>query len=131
MRIPPMISIAGIDYEVEFRKDGTYNKKEKDTLETDEDYASNMVAHIDFMECKLVISDQLTDQVVDLSFWHEIIHGIDFAMGYIDVPSDPGQCFLPIDEASVEARAQLLLQVVKQVFDYNLNYKEGEEGDRE
>lgn len=126
MLIPPKIQIAGIEYEVIFRDNATYKavpRTDKEVLEIDlqeeveEDELNSMAAHIDFINCKLVISKELSDQVIDISFWHEIVHAIDFAMGYTS--TGEYQNMLPIDEVSVEARSQLLLQVVKQVVEYN------------
>lgn len=134
MLIPPMISIAGIDYKVVFKKDTSFKEKETpkralyDALGKDEDTTEleilaieqddGLVAHIDFMQNRIVIGEELSSQSVDISFWHEIVHGIDFAMGYVSLADDSE--YMPINEKSVEARSQLLLQVIKQVVAYNI-----------
>lgn len=134
MLIPPMISIAGIDYEVKYKKDvsvsGSSKKDLYDTmvegadtteLELDVDEEGNgLVAHINFLKNEIVLSESLPDQTMDLSFIHELIHGIDFAMGYVPIEDPMEVMALPIDELSVEARAQLMLQVIKQIINYNV-----------
>ena len=134
MLIPPMITIAGIDYEVKYKKDakisGTSRKALYDALGRDEDTTEleiavqeeddGLVAHINFLKNEIILSESLPDQTMDLSFIHELVHGVDFAMGYVPIEDPMEVMAMPIDELSVEARGQLILQVIKQIVDYNV-----------
>jgi hypothetical protein len=134
MLIPPKISIAGIDYEVKYKKDASVSgsskkalydavEKGEDTTELElavEEESNGLVAHINFMTNEIVMSESLPNQTMDLSFIHELVHGVDFAMGYVPIEDPMEMMALPIDELSVEARAQLMLQVIKQIVDYNV-----------
>jgi hypothetical protein len=77
------------------------------------------VANVDFLNCQINISKELPDQIRDLSFMHEVVHAILFAMGYQLEMST-----MDNDEVFVEGYAQLLLQVVEQIIEYNIYFED-------
>jgi len=120
MRIPPMLTIAGIDYKIKWN-DGKIESEDEEgnpvTLET--------IANIHFLNNEINLCGDYTQQTTDISYIHEIVHGILFAMGYqagFVVPNDEVERF-------TEGFAQILLQVMTQIIDYNVVYPDEEEYD--
>jgi hypothetical protein len=107
MKIPSQITIGGIDWNVKFHSKDFPNHNNE-----------SMVANLDFRYGIINISEDIHEQLVDLSFLHELIHAIDYSMGYLTDDKDPES--MPISEKTVEQRAQLLLQVIKQLIDFNI-----------
>ena len=113
MRIPDMLTIVGIDYEVCFN-DGAIQTVDEDGQKIKHE----TVANVDFLNCRINISKDLSEQIVDLSFMHEVVHAILFAMGYqIEMST------MENNEEFVEGFAQILLQVINQILEYNINYE--------
>jgi len=112
MQIPDTLTIVGIDYKVCFN-DGAIHTVD----EEGQKIKHETVANVDFLNCQINISKELTEQIVDLSFIHEVVHAILFAMGYQMEMST-----MPNNEEFVEGFAQILLQVVNQILEYNLYY---------
>ena len=113
MQIPDVLTIVGIDYKVCFN-DGNIHTVDEDGKEVKHE----TVANVDFLNCKINISKELSDQIVDLSFMHEVVHAILFAMGFQMEMST-----MPNNEEFVEGFAQILLQVTNQIIDYNILYE--------
>lgn len=114
MRIPPTLKIAGITYEVLYNK-GTIRTEDEDGQEIEID----TLANVNFLECTINLSKDLNEQVMDLSFMHEVVHAILFAMGY-----QLGRDQMNNDEIFVEGFAQVMLQVVEQIVEYNVWYED-------
>ena len=117
MRIPEKITIIGVEYEVCYN-DGAIHVID----ETGEEIVHETVANIDFMNCRINISEEIEGQIRDLSFMHELVHGELFSMGYQLERSS-----MPNTEEFVEGYAQIWLQVMNQILDYNLKEQMVEE----
>lgn len=111
-----MITIGGIDYVVEFG-DPRYSGMN----EAGEEVEHQAVAHVNFMDARIMISPEMGDQFVDLSFLHELVHAITFSMGF-----QPGS-IIPNDEVFTEGFANILLQVMKQIMEFNTEHPYYEE----
>jgi hypothetical protein len=107
MKIPKTLSIGGIDWKIQFHPKDFPNRSNE-----------SMVANLDFRYGVINISEDIHDQLVDLSFLHELQHAIDYSMGYLTCDDTPDK--MPITEKTVEQRAQLWLQVIKQLIDFNI-----------
>lgn len=114
MQIPDVLTIVGIDYKVCFN-DGAIHTVDEDGQKIKHE----TVANVDFLNCRINISDTLSDQITDLSFIHEVVHAILFAMGYQMEMSTMNN-----DEQFVEGFAQIMLQVMNQILEYNLLYED-------
>ena len=117
MKIPSQIQVGPIIYTIKFHPEDFNNSDEE-----------RMVANINFRDSVINISEDMGDQMVDLSFLHEVQHAIDYAMGYLTGDDDDPLSF-ESTERNVEARAQLMLQVINQLLDYNEFYDDFEEAD--
>lgn len=118
-----MLSIGGIDYEVGFG-----DPRFTGVNEAGEEVEHHAVAHVNFMDAKIMITPEMGDQFIDLSFLHEVVHAITFSMGY-----QPGS-IIPNDEVFTEGFANILLQVMNQILEFNMehpHYEESYEEDEE
>ena len=107
MKIPNNITVGGIDWTIKFHPKDFLNRS-----------GVEMIANVDF-RCGIInISSNLHEQLVDLAFLHELTHTIDYSMGYLSDENKPQN--LPITDKTVELRAQLWLQVIKQLIDFNI-----------
>lgn len=96
--------------------------------EAGEEVEHHAVAHVNFMDAKIMITPEMGDQFIDLSFLHEVVHAITFSMGY-----QPGS-IIPNDEVFTEGFANILLQVMNQILEFNMehpHYEESYEEDEE
>lgn len=108
MKIPSQISIGGLDWKIQFHDKDFMNQSNQ-----------KMVGNVNFRDGLINISSDLNEQLVDLTFLHEITHAVDYTLGFlVDDNDDPEH--LPITEKTVETRAQLWLQVIKQLIDFNI-----------
>ena len=114
MRIPPTLKIAGITYEVCYNN-GSIKTEDEDGKMIEID----TVANVNFIDCTINLSTDLNEQVMDLSFMHEVVHAILFAMGY-----QANHSKMENDEVFVEGFGQLMLQVVNQIVEYNVWYED-------
>jgi len=115
MRVPPVITIAGIDYEVKWN-DGKIITEDAEGKQV----KIETIANIHFLDQTINLCGDYGEQTVDISLIHELVHGICFAMGYqqeMVVPSDDM-------ERWTEGFAQILLQVMNQIIEYNMLYEE-------
>ena len=113
MHIPPSLKIAGITYEV------LYNNGKIETEDEDgNDIVVDTIANVNFVDCTINLSEDVCEQVIDLSFMHEVVHAILFAMGY-----QLGGA-IEHDEVFIEGYAQLLLQVMQQIIEYNVYFED-------
>lgn len=103
MKIPSKIQIAGIIYDVIFCDE---------VIITDE--GNQQTASVDFKNTTIKIYQKLNDQMVDLSWMHELTHAVLLAAGHIDGSR------LRVDEPFVERLGHLWLQVFNQILDFNL-----------
>ena len=99
IRIPELIEIGGISYEVRYEED-----------------LPGQSAQINFMEGVIRIRQGMGDEVTFLSFIHEVVHGIMQAQNHF-----PDQMIYN-DEDFTERTAQLFTSVIKQIRDYNELY---------
>ena len=99
IRIPELIEIGGISYEVRYEED-----------------LPGQAAQINFMEGVIRIKQGMGDEVTFLSFIHEVVHGIMQAQNHF-----PDQMIYN-DEDFTERTAQLFTSVIKQIRDYNELY---------
>lgn len=105
LKIPPTIQIGGITYRVVFMDKPFFN-----------DEGNEMVARILFTESLIQISGtKMGEQMVDVSFLHELKHGIFYCMGIVGKEASA-----VLDERFVEQCAHLWNQVIQQILDYNL-----------
>jgi hypothetical protein len=115
-----MLTIAGIDYEV------CWNDGKIDSVDEDgNEIKLETIANIHFLDNKINLCGDYTQQTTDISYTHELVHGILFAMGYqrgFVVEDDEVERF-------TEGFAQILLQIMKQIIDYNVVYPDEEEYD--
>ena len=117
MRIPPMLSIAGIDYKVCWN-DGKIETQDEEGNEI----KLETIANIHFLDNEINLCGDYTQQTTDISFVHELVHGILFAQGYqrgFVIPDDEVERF-------TEGFAQILLQVMNQIIEYNVLFEEYE-----
>lgn len=113
MHIPPSLKIAGITYEIK------YNNGKIETEDEDgNEIVVDTIANVNFIDCTINISESVCEQVVDLSFMHEVVHAILFAMGH-----QLGGA-IEHDETFIEGYAQILLQVMQQIIEYNVMYED-------
>lgn len=103
MKIPDEIVIGGVTYDVQWEDKPFFN-----------DNGDEMVARILFTEGIIQISSiKMGKQMVDVSFLHEVLHGIFYCMGIVGEPKRH------LNESFVEQCAHLWLQVFNQILDYN------------
>lgn len=102
IRIPEALEIGGITYIVEFV----------------DELPSGQAAQIRFLDGVIKIRTDMGDEVVFLSFMHEIVHGVMQSMNHF--PND----MIYNDEDFTERTAQILTSVFKQIYDYNMLYDE-------
>lgn len=103
MKIPPTIQIGGIIYQVKWNPEPFFN-----------DNGDEMVARIVYTDNFIEISStKMGEQMVDVSFLHEVCHGVFYCMGIIGSPKRQ------LTESFVEQCAHLWYQVFQQILDYN------------
>jgi hypothetical protein len=115
-----MLSIAGIDYKVEWN-DGKIESIDEDGNEI----KLETIANIHFLDNVINLCGDYTQQTTDISYVHEVVHGILFAMGYqrgFVIPDDEVERF-------TEGFAQVLLHVMNQIIEYNVHFPDEEEYD--
>lgn len=104
LKIPEQITIGGVTYQVEWKNEPFYN-----------DNNDEMVARILFTDSLIQISSvKMGEQMVDVSFLHEVLHGIFYCMGIVGEPKTV------LNERFVEQNAHLWLQVFNQILEYNI-----------
>jgi hypothetical protein len=104
-KIPPSISIGGVEYDIIYTKDPPLFDKENDIAN---------VAQIDFINSEIRIWLGLSDEMQLISFIHEIAHGVDFVLAI-----EPGDMTSHTEEHT-ETTANIWLQVIKQIVEWNL-----------
>lgn len=102
IRIPEALEIGGVTYIVEFV----------------DELPSGQAAQIRFLDGIIKIRTDMGDEVIFLSFMHEIVHGVIQAQNHF-----PDQMIYN-DENFTETTAQMMASVFKQIFDYNMLYDE-------
>ena len=104
MKIPETITIGGVQYTIKWEAEPFFN-----------DAGDEMVARILFTDSIIQISStKMGNQMVDVSFLHEVVHGIFYCMGIVGEPKRV------LNESFVEQCAHLWLQVFNQILEYNL-----------
>jgi hypothetical protein len=101
MKIPDNIQIAGIDY--------TIKEVNHDTHEL---LAGSTIGHIYYDKQLIVLADYLPEQVKDVTFFHELLHGIFMTMKV-------EQKEIYVDEDFVDRVAFFLQQVCSQLIEHN------------
>jgi hypothetical protein len=102
IKIPDYIEIGGITYHVRFNNE----------------LPAGRVAQIHFTDGTIDIESSMCDEVVFLSFMHEIVHGCMQSQNHF--PNE----MIYNDEDFTERTAQLLASIFKQIFVYNTQYEE-------
>lgn len=102
IKIPEALEIGGVTYIVKFV----------------EDLPSGQAAQIRFLDGVIKVRTDMGDEVVFLSFMHEVVHGVMQSMNHF--PND----MIYNDEDFTERTAQLMTSIFKQIFDYNMMYDE-------
>jgi Zn-dependent peptidase ImmA (M78 family) len=106
MEWPEYIKMGAVNWKVEFTTLEEINKKVKGAL-----------AAISIMDGTIYICHEMSPQMIDLSLMHELVHAMDFASGYIMM--DESQT-MALDDVSVERRANIILDMMEQIVDYNV-----------
>lgn len=104
-KIPPSISIGGVEYEIVYTENPPLLDKENDIAN---------VAQIDFIKSEIRIWLGLSDEMQLISFIHEVAHGIDFVLAI-----DAGDMISHTEEY-IETTANIWLQVTKQIVEWNI-----------
>jgi len=106
MEWPEKIKVGAITWTINFIGLEELNKKVHGAL-----------AAISITDAEIFIYEGMSPQVLDLSIMHELQHAIDFAMGYIIMDGAPQT--MTLDDVSVEARANIMLDIMEQLIKYN------------
>lgn len=104
-KIPPSISIGGVEYEIIYTKDPPLFDKENDIAN---------VGQIDLLKSVIRIWEGLSDEMQLLTLVHEIQHGVEFVFAI-----NPGDSIMHSEEY-VEMTANIWLQVIKQIVEWNI-----------
>ena len=103
MKIPETLQVGGIEWIIKFHPEDFQNRSNQ-----------TMIANVDFRWGIINISENVHNELTDMMFLHEVTHIIDYTMGYLTDDRDPES--MPITDKNVELRAQLWLQVIKQLM---------------
>lgn len=107
-KLPPSISIGGVEYDITYTKEPPLFDKEADIAN---------VAQIDFINSEIRIWEELSDEMQLISFIHEVVHGVDFVLAI--EPDD----ITKHTEEYTETTANIWLQVIKQIVEWNVMCK--------